>query len=222
MPGPPLPADPASRVLHRDDAVLILDKPAGIAVHRGPGGAPSLEDWLPALRFDKRRDPQPAHRLDQDTAGCLVLGRTTPALRALGALFAAHRVEKTYWAVLRGTPTEPVGSIDAPLRKISTAAAGWRMVVDPAGQPARTDWRVLGVADGLAWVELRPRTGRTHQLRVHCASLGMPILGDARYGGGEGRMQLLARAIALPLDPPIAATARVPAHMRATLARLGG
>jgi tRNA pseudouridine32 synthase/23S rRNA pseudouridine746 synthase len=208
-------------VLHRDEAVLILDKPAGLAVHAGPRGGPSIEDWLPALALGKRRLPQPAHRLDQDTAGCLVLGRTKPALAALGGLFAAGRVRKTYWAVVRGGPEAGSGEVDAPLLKRSTARDGWWMAVDPAGQAARTAWRVLGRGPGLAWLECRPRTGRTHQIRVHCAHLGCPILGDGRYGGGDGPLHLLARAIALPLEPPVAATAPVPAHMREALAACG-
>ncbi|SDB68673.1 RluA family pseudouridine synthase [Belnapia rosea] len=213
--------DPAERLLHRDETVLILDKPAGLPVHAGPRGGASIEDWLPALAFGKRRLPQPAHRLDQDTAGCLVLGRTKPALAALGALFAEGRAAKTYWAVVRGGPAADSGTVDAPLLKRSTAREGWWMAVDPAGQPARTRWRVLGRGPGLAWLELRPRTGRTHQIRVHCTHLGCPILGDARYGGGEGRMHLLARAIALPLDPPVSATAPPPPHMREALATCG-
>jgi 23S rRNA-/tRNA-specific pseudouridylate synthase len=124
--------------------------------------------------------------------------------------------------VVRGSPPAPAGEIAAPLAKRSTARDGWRMVVDPEGQAALTAWRVLGEAGGLAWLELRPRTGRTHQLRVHCAHLGCPILGDARYGGGDAAMlHLLARAIALPLSPPVAATAPVPPHMRAALTACG-
>lgn len=200
---------------------MILDKPAGLAVHAGPRGGASLEDWLPLLRQGKRHLPQPAHRLDQDTAGCLALGRTKPALAALGALFAEGRAEKTYWAVLRGAPPAPAGEVNAPLLKRSTKAEGWRMVVDPAGQPSRTHYRVLGRAGDLTAVELRPRTGRTHQLRVHMAHLGCPILGDARYGGGAGALHLLARALSLPLDPPRAAQAPIPPHMTEALARCG-
>ena len=190
-------------------------------MHRGPRGGASIEDWLPALAMGKKRLPQPAHRLDTDTAGCLVLGRTKPMLAELGAIFAAGRAEKTYWAVVRGAPPQPAGTVDAPLLKRSTAKDGWWMAVDAAGQPARTAWRVLGRAAGLTWLELRPKTGRTHQIRVHCAHLGCPILGDARYGGGEGRLHLLARAIALPLDPPRGATAPPPPHMRDALAACG-
>ncbi|MFN3447352.1 MAG: RluA family pseudouridine synthase [Roseococcus sp.] len=211
----------APRVLHEDAEVLILDKPAGLAVHRGPRGGPSLEDWLPALRGGKRHLPQPAHRLDAETAGCLALGRTRPALAALGRLFAAGQAEKTYWAVLRGELADDQGEVSAPLAKTSTRAEGWRMVVRPDGQPARTLWRVIGRAPGLTAVELVPRTGRTHQLRVHMAHLGAPILGDARYGGGEGALHLLARRLVLPLEPVRRAEAPIPAHMQAALARCG-
>lgn len=211
----------APRVLHEDAEVLILDKPAGLAVHRGPRGGPSLEDWLPALRGGKRHLPQPAHRLDAETAGCLALGRTRPALAALGRLFAAGQAKKTYWAVLRGELADDQGEVNAPLAKTSTRAEGWRMVVRPDGQPARTLWRVMGRAPGLTAVELVPRTGRTHQLRVHMAHLGAPILGDARYGGGEGALHLLARRLVLPLEPVRRAEAPIPAHMQAALARCG-
>lgn len=228
-----LPGVLRARVLHADAEVLVLDKPAGLPVHAGPRGGPSLEDWLEALRMGKRHRPQPAHRLDADTAGCLALGRTKPALAALGALFAAARAEKTYWAVVveggggGGGPREDAGVLDAPLRKVSTARAGWRMEVHPDGQPARTAWRVLGRGPGgLAWLELRPATGRTHQLRVHCALLGRPILGDPLYGrgGAEGGMHLLARALRLPLDPPrapVVAVAPVPRAMRASFLAAG-
>lgn len=194
---------------------MVLDKPSGLAVSARSGE--SLERWLPALRFGKRRDPQPAHRLDADTAGCLVLGRTAPMLARLNALFAERRVEKVYWAVVRGGPRDGAGLVDAPLRKVSSAARGWRMEAHPSGDPARTAWRVLGRGDGTAWLELRPETGRTHQLRAHCATLGCPILGDALYGGGAGTLHLLAREVAIPLDGELRVTAPVPAHMRQAL-----
>lgn len=212
------------RVLHRDGAVLILDKPAGLPVHAGPRGGASLEDWLPALRQGKRHLPQPAHRLDADTAGCLALGRTKPALAELGKLFAEGLAEKRYWAVLRGEIADS-GTCDAPLAKVSTRAEGWRMVVDErGGQAARTEWRALGRAGGLTLVEFRPRTGRTHQLRAHAAHLGAPILGDSRYGGGaEAPMHLLARSLRLPLAAGEAsAQAPVPGHMRRAVEACAG
>jgi tRNA pseudouridine32 synthase/23S rRNA pseudouridine746 synthase len=206
-------------VLYRDEAVLVIDKPAGLPVHRGPRGGASVEDWLDSLRFGKRRLPQPAHRLDADTSGCLVLGRTKPALAALGRAFADGAVEKVYWAIVRGGPSAGEGEIALPLMKRSSRERGWRMVVDPAGQPALTLWRVLG----RDWIELRPRTGRTHQLRVHCAASGWPILGDPVYGGAEpGGLALLARSVSIPALG-VAAEAPVPPRLRSLgMGGLGG
>jgi tRNA pseudouridine32 synthase/23S rRNA pseudouridine746 synthase/23S rRNA pseudouridine1911/1915/1917 synthase len=213
------------RVLYRDGLALVIDKPAGIPVHSGPGGGPHLEHWFPLLRFGLPQPPALAHRLDRDTSGCLVLGRHKKALRRLGQLFAEGRVEKVYWAVVTGIPANPEGRIDIGLGKETRGTTGWRMVVDPQGQRAITDYRVLGVADGRAWLELRPRTGRTHQIRVHCAALGLPVVGDPAYGGpDDAPLQLHARSIGLPLypaRPPLAVTAPVPGHMLAALVRLG-
>lgn len=206
-------------VLFRDTRFVVIDKPAGLAVHAGPRGGPSVEDWFPLLRRG-RQGPWLAHRLDADTTGCLVIALRRTALHAAQAAFAAGTARKTYWAVVRDGPQHPEGRIEAALRRVS-APGQWRMVADSAGQKAITEWRVLGRASGLAWLELTPRTGRTHQLRVHCALRGWPILGDPVYGDGAGRLHLLARAIALPLDPPLAATAAPPAHMQAALARCG-
>jgi tRNA pseudouridine32 synthase/23S rRNA pseudouridine746 synthase/23S rRNA pseudouridine1911/1915/1917 synthase len=215
----------AARVLYRDGLILVIDKPAGIAVHPGPGGGPDLESGFGALRFGLPYPPALAHRLDRDTSGCLVLGRHPKALRRLGALFAGGRVEKIYWAVVHGAPADAEGRIETGLKKL-IRATGWRMVADPEGQRAVTEYRVLGAAGGRAWLELRPRTGRTHQIRVHCAALGCPVVGDRVYGRPEsaGPLLLHARAIALPLypaRPPIEVTAPVPPHMLAGLERLG-
>jgi tRNA pseudouridine32 synthase/23S rRNA pseudouridine746 synthase len=170
-------------VLYRDGLVLVIDKPAGIAVHPGPGGGPDLESRFDQLRFGLPHPPALAHRLDRDTSGCLVLGRHPKALRRLGALFASGKVEKVYWAVVQGQPRDNEGRIETGLKKLSRGS-GWRMVVDSGGSRAVTDYRLLGSADGRAWLELRPRTGRTHQLRVHCAALGCPVVGDPVYGDG--------------------------------------
>jgi tRNA pseudouridine32 synthase/23S rRNA pseudouridine746 synthase/23S rRNA pseudouridine1911/1915/1917 synthase len=220
-----VPAGLLDRVLYRDGLILVLDKPAGIAVHQGPGGGPHLEHWFPLLRFGLPHPPALAHRLDRDTSGCLVLGRHPKALRRLGRLFAEGKVEKTYWAVVAGAPKEPEGHLETCLVK-KTRGTGWRMLVDPAGQRAITDYKVLASGGGRSWLELKPRTGRTHQIRVHCATLGCPVVGDPVYGepSQTSAMLLHARAIALPLYParaPIHVTAPVPPHMLAALTGLG-
>ena len=217
------------RVLYRDGLMLVIDKPAGIAVHRGPKGGASLEDRFDELRFGLPRAPSLAHRLDRETAGCLVLGRHRKALAKLGLLFKQGKIEKTYWAIVVGGPAADEGLIDKPLGRLDDKR-GWWMKVDPKGQPSQTAWRALGRGEWLkqkiAWIEFRPLTGRTHQLRVHAASEGWPIVGDAIYGErGLGLpLQLLARKIAAPLSaskPPIVVEAPVPAHMAQTLAACG-
>jgi tRNA pseudouridine32 synthase/23S rRNA pseudouridine746 synthase len=219
-----------SRLIYRDGLMLVIDKPAGLAVHRGPNGGENLEDYFDALRFGLPRPPALAHRLDRDTSGCLVLGRHRKALAQLGKLFKNGAVGKTYWAVVEGTPDASEGVIDLPLGRLDETR-GWWMKPDPAGQPALTRWRVEGrSASGanLTWLSLEPETGRTHQLRVHCAAMGWPILGDAIYGAGPRRggpmLQLLAREVVVPLyknRAPIKVTAPVPPHMRETLAICG-
>ena len=228
-PAPALPSPTwlLDRLLYRDGLILIVDKPAGVPVHAGPGGGIHLELYLEARRFGLPRAPALAHRLDRDTSGCLVLGRHRKALARLGRLFAGGRVEKVYWAVVAGRPAAEAGRIELALGKRSETRGGW-MQADPAGQPAVTDWRLLGSAGGLSWLECRPRTGRTHQIRVHCAELGCPILGDPIYGPRTNAppppLHLLARAIALPLyptKPPVVAEAQPPPHMLEALRACG-
>jgi tRNA pseudouridine32 synthase/23S rRNA pseudouridine746 synthase len=212
--------------LYRDGLMLVLDKPQGIAVHRGQGGGPSLETFFGGLRFGLPRDPALAHRLDRDTSGCLVLGRHHKALEKLGLLFKQGKISKTYWAVVDGVPEADEGLIDLPLGRLD-ATRGWWMKVDPLGQPSRTRYTVLGRAEGRAFLALEPLTGRTHQLRVHCAALGWPILGDPIYGTGTlsaPSLHLHARSIAVPLyknKEAVAVEAPVPPHMAATLAGFG-
>lgn len=208
-----------SRLLYRDGLMLIINKPAGLPVHAGPKGGENLEDYLDALRFGLPDRPHLAHRLDRDTSGCLVLGRHRKALRRLGKLFESRQVRKTYWAIAEGALPKEKGRIEAPLAKRSTAKRGWWMKVDPDGQRSVTDYRVLDAAGGLSLVELSPRTGRTHQLRVHLAHLGCPIVGDHVYGSrdGEKPMLLHAKKIVLPLypaKPAIEVQAPLPAVMQ--------
>jgi len=214
--------DLSGRVLHRDGMALIIDKPAGVPVHAGPGGGPHLEQGFDSLRFGWRRPPALAHRLDRETSGCLVLGRHPKALRRLGRLFASGRADKTYWAWTAGAPADDAGLVEAPLRKFTARAGGWTMRADPAGKPAATRYRVLQrCAGGIAWLECRPLTGRTHQIRAHLALLGCPVVGDLRYGGPPAPRTLLhARAISLPLHdnrPPITAAAPLPGDIEAWL-----
>jgi tRNA pseudouridine32 synthase/23S rRNA pseudouridine746 synthase len=221
------PEEIESRVLYRDALMLVIDKPAGVAVHRGPKGGASLEDYFDALRFGLPRAPALAHRLDRETSGCLVLGRHRKALAHLGLLFKHARVGKTYWAVVEGGPAEQAGRIDLPLGRLD-ATRGWWMRPDPAGQPAETLWKVLGRGPGTTWLALEPVTGRTHQLRVHCAATGWPIVGDAIYGNaprhGGPPFCLHAREVVVPLyknKPPISVVAPVPEALRAYLEACG-
>jgi RluA family pseudouridine synthase len=214
-------------LLYRDDMILIINKPAGLAVHAGGRGVAHLGPSLDALRFDRPELPRLAHRLDRGTSGCLVLGRHRQAVAQVGRLFARGQVDKTYWALTLGLPATEGGVIDQPLLKVDPRRG--RMIIDPYGQAARTEWRVLGQADGVGWIELRPLTGRSHQLRVHLAAMGCPILGDRLYGSvGGGQplddLCLLARSISLPLyhqQPRIAAEAPPPPHMIAKLVACG-
>lgn len=215
--------DIASRILYRDALILVLDKPSGIAVHVANGGTHNLERCFPALQFGLPNPPTLAHRLDRGTSGCLILARHREAARRLGVLFAENRIKKTYWALVKGDfcPGKPEGRIDLPLSKQSTSRKHWWMKVDrEAGVSALTDYRVLGRAEHSTWLELTPQTGRTHQLRVHCAALGHPILGDSIYGGQDAPSNaplcLHARSLEIPLYPkkaPIAVEAAPPAHM---------
>ena len=216
-----------ARLLYRDGLMLVIDKPAGFAVHRGPKGGESLEDHFGALRFGLPRAPALAHRLDRDTSGCLVLGRHRKALASLGRMFKNGTIGKTYWAIVEGAPETDAGRIDLPLGKRDDSR-GWWMKHDPEGQPAATTWQVLGRAADFTWLALEPLTGRTHQLRVHCAEMGWPVLGDNIYGkaprSGGPALHLHSREIVVPLyknKPPIRVTAPVPDHMRERLIACG-
>jgi tRNA pseudouridine32 synthase / 23S rRNA pseudouridine746 synthase len=241
----PAPDAMLARVLYRDGLMLVIDKPAGLSVHRGPKGGPSLEDYLDGLRYGLPRRPELAHRLDKDTSGCLVLGRHRKALAHLGLLFKHRRIGKTYWAVVEGGPAADEGTIDVPLGRLDDRI-GWWMKPDPKGLPSQTKWKVMGrsfaspalpspsPASGggaqapLTWLALEPITGRTHQLRVHCAAMGWPIVGDDIYGTAPRFsgpvLHLHAREIVVPISknkPPVRVVAPAPAHMRERLIACG-
>ncbi len=221
------------RVLYRDRDIIVLDKPSGIAVHKGPGHGPNLESFFHLLTFGVPRNPALAHRLDRETSGCLVLGRHRKALARLGRLFRDGRIAKTYWAVVIGAPPEAEGEIALALARRSHDKRSWWMKVtedsDKDAETALTHYRILGRGDGLSWLELKPHTGRTHQLRVHCAAIGCPIAGDGLYGGDKAgsaarRIQLHARAITIPGrgdDAALTVTAPVPRGMATLLEACG-
>jgi 23S rRNA pseudouridine955/2504/2580 synthase len=227
-------------VLHRDEHIIVLNKPSGLATQGGPGITRHLDGLLDALRQDGGHRPRLVHRLDRDTSGVIVLARTPGVAAKLAASFRTREAEKTYWAVVVGHPDPEEGQIDQPLKRIS-GTFGDRTIAtdrkDKEGQRAYTNYRMLDAAGRkLAWLELQPLTGRTHQLRVHCVSLGTPIVGDDKYaqprdngsGGSyvEGladRLHLHARSLLLPhpAGGTIEVTADLPPHMRDSFNTLG-
>jgi tRNA pseudouridine32 synthase / 23S rRNA pseudouridine746 synthase len=198
--------------------MIVINKPAGLPVHGGPGGGLTLDDYLAEFQFEKKQLPMLAHRLDRDTSGCLILGRTKQALRILGRLFEQKRINKTYWAIVKGSLPQKQMRIDLPLAKITAQKHRWHMKVDQAGQVAISELRVLDEKNGYSWVELKPKTGRTHQLRVHCAAQGCPIVGDKLYGdlSEDFPLMLHARGLRIPYiqnDPAFFIEAPVPQPM---------
>lgn len=201
------------RVLFIDAEAIILDKPAGLPVDRPRDGSMSLENHLASLTFGFQRWPLPVHRLDRDTSGCLLLARNPKAHKRFAAAFEAGTVEKRYLAVVEGVPSGTGGVIDIPLGKTSNPRTGWRMVPDPGGKSAITEWTLVGTAGGRALIAFHPRTGRTHQIRAHALhGLGFGIAGDPVYGKAGGPMLLHSRFLSVPRGgkPPAQATAPMP------------
>ena len=190
---------PDLSILFEDAEALVIDKPAGLPVDRPKDGTTALADLVDDLRFGFARPPGIVHRLDRDTSGCLLLARNHGAHRRFSAAFAEGTVEKSYLAVVEGVPAADEGVIELSLSKISSASGGWRMIPARKGKQAVTHWTKLDVKDGRALIRFEPKTGRTHQPRVHAASgLGMPIVGDPTYGNGRVAMLLHASRIVVP------------------------
>ena len=215
-----------SRVLYRDDDVIAIDKPAGLAVQGGSKTRRHLDAMLDVLADEGDERPRLVHRLDRDTSGVLILARTVSAAAWLGSLFRGREMTKLYWALVVGEPERDEGRIDLALAKRS-GPHGERVVGDPDGRAAVTDFKVIDrVGRQAAWLALRPLTGRTHQLRAHCAAIGTPIMGDGKYGGADAflaggfskALHLHAQSLTLPKRSGgvLKLTAPLPAHMAET------
>lgn len=228
----PIPEEEAAAlrasVLYRDEEVIAINKPAGLSVQGGKGIARHLDGMLDALRFGAEERPRLVHRLDRDTSGVLLLARTARAASWLAAAFRQKETRKLYWALVVGVPKLEQGRIDLPLSKLPRPAGGERVMADEEGRRAITYYSVMEhVGRRVAWLALMPVTGRTHQLRAHCAAMGTPIQGDGKYGGqaaflpGEEvapQLHLHARQIEVPRPDgrPIKVVAPLPPHMLRT------
>ena len=233
-PRPVSPEDAAfarSLVIHRDAHALVLNKPPGLATQGGTGTFRHVDGLLDALAFDLGR-PKLVHRLDKDTSGVLLLARSARAAAFFSKAFAGRTARKVYLALVTGAPSLDAGMIEAPLAK-QPGSGGEKMHVDPKdGLPARTRFRVIDRAGPRAtFVEFQPLTGRTHQIRVHAAAMGHPIVGDAKYGGADAFLtggvsrKLHLHARRLVIDAPdggkVDQSAPLPEHFAASLELLG-
>ncbi|MFN3945718.1 MAG: RluA family pseudouridine synthase [Allosphingosinicella sp.] len=219
-------------VIHEDPAAFVLNKPPGLATQGGTKTSVHLDGLLDGLADGAGARPKLVHRLDKDTSGALLVARTARAAAAFSKSFSGRTARKIYWALVVGVPSIEDGFIDLPIAK-QPGTGGEKMHVDEEeGQPARTRYRMIERAGNrAAWVELQPFTGRTHQLRVHMAAIGHPIVGDGKYGGQEAFLtgtisrKLHLHARRLRIDHPdggrIDATAELPDHFAQSMAALG-
>ena len=240
-PKPRKPLSPADRqaaqdmVLYESATAIVLNKPPGLATQGGTGTTRHVDRLLDAFVAEEDEDtprPRLVHRLDKDTSGVLLVARTPGSAAVYSRRFSGRSARKVYWALVVGVPDVREGTIDAGLAK-QPGTGGEKMHVDDEdGQPAKTRYRVVDSAGkAAAWLELEPLTGRTHQLRVHCAAMGHPIVGDGKYGGKDAfltgsvsrKMHLHARRLILkgPDGEPIDATAPLPEHFAQTMQHLG-
>jgi 23S rRNA pseudouridine955/2504/2580 synthase len=221
-----------SMVIHRDAQAIVINKPPGLATQGGTKTDAHVDGLLDALMFDLDQRPKLVHRLDKDTSGALLLARTSRAAAHFAKAFSSRTARKVYWALVIGVPSIDDGIVDLPLAK-QPGTGGEKMHVDKAeGLPARSRYRVIERAGNrAAWVELQPYTGRTHQLRVHMAAIGHPIVGDGKYGGKDAflsgtisrKMHLHARRIRIdhPDGGTVDVKAELPKHFRESLEDMG-
>jgi 23S rRNA pseudouridine955/2504/2580 synthase len=226
----------ASITLYEDADVLVLNKPMGLAVQGGSGTLRHLDGMLEVLRDSKGQRPRLVHRLDKDTSGCLVVAKTRFAATALGKTFRSRSARKIYWALVAGVPKPRQGRVSTYLAKEEREDDSVMRIArhgEEGASHAVTYYAVVETAAReLAWISLKPVTGRTHQLRAHMAHIGHPILGDAKYfakenwqlpGGMQNRLHLLARRIIVehPRGGTIDVTAPLPPHMQQSWNILG-
>lgn len=222
-----------SMVLEKDRAAIVLNKPPGLATQGGSGTYAHVDGLLDAYAEDRGPRPRLVHRLDKDTSGVLLIARTPGSAAFFSKRFSGRSARKIYWAIVVGVPDIADGLIELPLAK-QPGTGGEKMMVDETehGQSARTRYRVIERAGNTAaWVELQPLTGRTHQLRVHMAAIGHPIVGDGKYGGQGAflsgsisrKMHLHARRLRIehPEGDWIDVTAPLPEHFANSMAYLG-
>jgi 23S rRNA pseudouridine955/2504/2580 synthase len=223
-----------SMILHEDQDIFVLNKPSGFAVQGGTKTYTHLDGLLMGLGAELKERPLLVHRLDRDTSGVIVVAKRRAVASALGKLFASRHVKKTYWAVVKAVPNPPQGRIDVALIK-ARSEDGDRMRASKPGeeddeQRAITQYTTLDKGQGMAWMSLKPLTGRQHQLRAHMDHIGTPIVGDNKYGGDldlpagiENRLHLHARRIQFPhpREGIVDVTAPLPDHMTGTFAKLG-
>jgi 23S rRNA pseudouridine955/2504/2580 synthase len=221
-----------SHVIHIDPHAIVINKPPGLATQGGTKQTTSVDALLDALQYDAPARPRLVHRLDKDTSGVLLLARTARAAAFFSKAFAGRDARKTYWALTVGVPKIAAGTIDAAIAK-QPGTGGEKMHVDPEnGQKAKTRYRVIDRAAGrAAWLEFQPLTGRTHQIRVHAAAIGHPLVGDGKYGGKDAfltggisrKMHLHSRrlVIGLPDGGTLDISADLPAHMSESFGLLG-
>lgn len=222
-----------SMVLEKDRAAIILNKPPGLATQGGTGTFEHVDGLLDAFVGETDARPRLVHRLDKDTSGVLLVARSANSAAFFSKRFSGRTARKIYWALVVGIPEIKDGMIELPISK-QPGTGGEKMMVDESGegQSARTRYRVIGRAgNSTAWVELQPLTGRTHQLRVHMAAIGHPIVGDGKYGGQGAfltgsisrKMHLHARRLRIehPEGDLIDVSAPLPEHFAASMAQLG-